>query len=26
MQGIYKYIPDTNHNPKEYNVAMLLLL
>jgi hypothetical protein len=22
MQGIYTYIPETNHVPKEYNVAV----
>jgi hypothetical protein len=26
MQGIYKYIPETNHVPKEYSVAAILLL
>jgi hypothetical protein len=26
MQGIYKYIPETNHVPKEYNVAVILSL
>jgi hypothetical protein len=26
MQGIYKYIPETNHVPKEYNVAAILSL
>ena len=26
MQGIYTYIPDTNHVPSEYSVAALLLL
>ena len=24
MQGIYTYIPETNHVPKEYNVAAIL--
>jgi hypothetical protein len=24
MQGIYTYIPETNHIPKEYNVAAIL--
>jgi hypothetical protein len=24
MQGIYTYIPETNHVPKEYNVLLLL--
>jgi hypothetical protein len=26
MHGIYTYIPETNHVPKEYNVLLLLLL
>jgi hypothetical protein len=26
MQGIYIYIPETNHVPKEYNVAAILSL
>jgi hypothetical protein len=26
MQGIYTYIPQTNHVPKEYNVAAILSL
>jgi hypothetical protein len=26
MQGIYTYIPGTNHVPKEYNVAAILSL
>jgi hypothetical protein len=26
MQGIYTYIPETNHVPKEYNVTVILLL
>jgi hypothetical protein len=26
MQGIYTYIPETNHLPKEYNVAAILSL
>jgi hypothetical protein len=26
MQGIYTYIPETNHVPKEYNVAAILSL
>jgi hypothetical protein len=26
MQGIYTYIPETNHVPKEYSVAAILLL
>jgi hypothetical protein len=26
MQGIYTYIPETNHIPKEYNVAVILSL
>jgi hypothetical protein len=26
MQGIYTYNPDTNHVPKEYNVAAILSL
>jgi hypothetical protein len=26
MQGIYTYIPETNHVPKEYNVATILSL
>jgi hypothetical protein len=26
MQGIYKYIPETNHVPKQYNVAAILSL
>jgi hypothetical protein len=26
MQGIYTYIPETNHIPKEYNVATILSL
>jgi hypothetical protein len=26
MQGIYTYIPETNHDPKEYNVAAILSL
>jgi hypothetical protein len=26
MQGIYTYIPETNHVPKEHNVAAILLL
>ena len=25
-QGIYTYIPDTNHVPREYSVAAILLL
>jgi hypothetical protein len=24
MQGIYTYIPETNHIPKEYNVAAII--
>jgi hypothetical protein len=24
MQGIYTYIPDTNHVPREYSVAAIL--
>jgi hypothetical protein len=24
MQGIYPYIPETNHVPKEYNIATIL--
>jgi hypothetical protein len=24
MQGIYTYIPETNHVPKKYNVAAIL--
>jgi hypothetical protein len=26
MQGIYTHIPETNHVPKEYNVATILSL
>jgi hypothetical protein len=26
MQGIYTYIPETNHVPRDYNVAAILLL
>ena len=26
MQGIYAYIPETNHVPREYSVAAILLL
>jgi hypothetical protein len=26
MQGIYTHIPETNHVPKEYNVAAILSL
>jgi hypothetical protein len=26
MQGIYTYIPETNHVPKEYNFAAILSL
>ena len=26
MQGIYTYIPETNHVPKEYSVVAILLL
>jgi hypothetical protein len=26
MQGIYTYTPETNHVPKEYNVAAILSL
>jgi hypothetical protein len=26
MLGIYTYIPETNHDPKEYNVAAILSL
>jgi hypothetical protein len=26
MQGIYTYIPETNHVPKEYNAAAILSL
>ena len=26
MQGIYTYIPETNHVPREYSVAAILLL
>ena len=26
MQGIYNYIPGTNHVPREYSVAAILLL
>jgi hypothetical protein len=26
IQGIYTYIPETNHVPKEYNVAAILSL
>jgi hypothetical protein len=26
MKGIYTYIPETNHVPKEYNVADILSL
>jgi hypothetical protein len=26
MQGIYTYIPETNHVPREYNVAAILSL
>jgi hypothetical protein len=26
MQGIYTYIPETNHVPKQYNVAAILSL
>jgi hypothetical protein len=26
MQGIYTYIPETNHVPKEHNVAAILSL
>jgi hypothetical protein len=26
MQGIYAYIPETNHVPNEYNVAAILSL
>ena len=26
MQGIYTYIPETNYDPREYSVAVILLL
>jgi hypothetical protein len=26
IQGVYTYIPETNHVPKEYNVAAILSL
>jgi hypothetical protein len=26
MQGIYTYIPETNHDPKQYNFAAILSL
>jgi hypothetical protein len=26
MQGIYTYIPETDHIPKEYNIAAILSL
>ena len=26
MQGIYTYIPETNYVPREYSVAVILLL
>ena len=26
MQGIYTYIPETNHVPREYSVSAILLL
>jgi hypothetical protein len=26
MQGVYTYIPETNHVPKQYNVAAILSL
>ena len=26
MQGIYTYIPETNHVPREYNVSAILSL
>jgi hypothetical protein len=26
IQGIYTYIPDTNHVPREYSIAAVLLL
>jgi hypothetical protein len=26
MQGIYTYIPETNHVPREYSIAAVLLL
>ena len=26
MQGIYSYIPETSHVPREYSVAAILLL
>jgi hypothetical protein len=26
MQGIYTYIPETNHVPKEHHVAAILVL
>jgi hypothetical protein len=26
MQGIYAYIPEANHVPREYSVASILLL
>ena len=26
MQGIYTYIPDTNHVPREYSVSAILSL
>ena len=26
MQGIYKYIPETNHVPREYSVSAILSL
>jgi hypothetical protein len=26
MQGIYTYIPETNHVPKQYNAAAILSL
>jgi hypothetical protein len=25
MQGIYTYIPETNHVPKEYDVAAIII-
>jgi hypothetical protein len=26
MQGIYTYIPDTNHVPKEYNINIIIII
>jgi hypothetical protein len=26
MQGIYTYIPETNHVPKQYNVAAIIII